>query len=52
MNGHPKIVFILEGTRKILTNFNQKDTNTCQISPTVLNLNHRLSRLITEMALV
>ena len=52
MIGHPKIVFTLEGTRKILTNFNLKDTNTCQISPTVLNLNHRLSRLITEMALV
>ena len=27
-------------------------TNTCQVSSTVINLNHRLSRLITEMAVV
>ena len=35
-----------------MTDYNEKDTNTCQVSPTVLNLNHRLSRLVTEMALV
>ena len=52
MFAHPNIVFILEGSRKILTNFNLKDTNICQTSPTVLNLGHRLSRLINEMALV
>jgi hypothetical protein len=52
MFGHPNIVFILEGSRKILTNFNHKDTNICRTSPTVLNLGHRLSRLVNEMALV
>ena len=52
MTGHPNVVFILEGSRKILTNFNHKDTNICQTSPTVLNLGHRLSRLVSEMAVV
>ena len=37
MTGHPNVVFILEGSRKILTNFNHQDTNICQTSPTVLN---------------
>ena len=52
MSGHHKIVFILQGSRKILTNFNVKDTNTCKVSSTVINLNHRLSRLVTEMEVV
>ena len=52
MANHPNIVFILEGSRKILTNFNPQDTNICQTSPTVSNLGHRMSRLINEMSVV
>jgi hypothetical protein len=52
MHGHPNIVFILEGSRKILTNFNLKDRNICKTPPTALNLGHKLLRLVTEMSLV
>jgi hypothetical protein len=52
MNEHPNIVFILEGSRKILTNFNLNDRNICKAPPTVLNLGHKLLRLVTEMDLV
>ena len=51
MQGHPNIVFILEGSRKILTNYNLKDRNVCMAPPTILNLSHKLLRLVEEMDL-
>jgi hypothetical protein len=46
MHGHPNVVFLLEGRRKILTNYNLKDRNVCMTPPTVINLSHKLLRLI------
>ena len=49
---HRNIVFIVEGSRKILTNYNAADRNICETSPTVTNMAHRMSRLITDMSVV
>ena len=51
MFSSPNIVFILEGSRKILTNYNLKDRNVCMAPPTILNLSHKLLRLVEEMDL-
>ena len=49
MQGHPNVVFLLEGSRKILTNYNLRDRNVCMAPPTIINLSHKLLRLIDEM---
>jgi hypothetical protein len=50
MTGHRNIVFIVEGSRKILTNYNAADRNICETSTTVTNMAHRMVRLTSEMS--
>ena len=50
MTGHRNIVFIVEGSRKILTNYNAADRNICETSTTVTNMAHRMIRLTSEMS--
>ena len=50
MTQHRNIVFIVEGSRKILTNYNAADRNICETSTTVTNMAHRMIRLISDMS--
>jgi hypothetical protein len=50
MTEHRNIVFIVEGSRKILTNYNAADRNICETSTTVINMAHRMIRLISDMS--
>jgi hypothetical protein len=50
MNGHRNIVIIIQGSRKILTNFNIADRNICEATPLLKNMAHRMFRLNSEMA--
>ena len=50
MAGHRNIVFLMEGSRKILTNYNVADRNICETTATVTNMAHRMIRLTSEMS--
>ena len=49
MSGHRSLVFLLQGSRKIVTNYNSLDTNSCLVSYQVLNLYHKTQRLNSKM---
>ena len=42
-------MFLLQGSRKIVTNYNSLDTNSCLVSYQVLNLYHKTQRLNSKM---
>jgi hypothetical protein len=50
MAGNRNIVIIIQGSRKILTNFNVADRNICETTPIVTNMAHRMVRLTSEMS--
>ena len=49
MTGHHSLVFLMQGARKIVTNFNSLETNTCRVSHQVLNLHYKSQRLNKKM---
>ena len=49
LNLDPHIVFLLSGTERILTNFRLEDRNSCTMGHTSRNIQHSLTRILTEL---
>ena len=47
----PHVVFLVQGTERILTNFRSKDRNSCPMGATSRNIQHALNRILTDLEL-
>ena len=47
----PHVVFLVQGTERILTNFRVNDRNSCPMEPTSKNIQHSLNRIISDLEL-
>ena len=47
----PHVVFLVQGTERILTNFRSNDRNSCPMEATSRNIQHSLNRILSDLEL-